>query len=230
VNELKWLIIALIILLFLIILIIFTKITIYLNYYHYKDDDNLKIEFRIWFGLIRYKKNIPLIKVDDHSPSIIVKETENGNGDTNQDDENVRMLTAQKLINTLKNFREILEHVFQLNNIIKKFFKRVTVKRFEWNSIIGLGDAVHSGMAAGALWAIKGGILGLLSHYLRLKEMPRLMVQPHFQQMITHTELTCIFQFRIGHAMLAGLKLVKLWKGGPPHLKQNNLMSNDKSI
>ena len=72
-NELIWLIIALIILLFLFILIIFTKLTIFLNYYHHNDNDDLKIEFRVWFGFIRYKKNIPLIKIDDNSPSMVVK-------------------------------------------------------------------------------------------------------------------------------------------------------------
>lgn len=223
-NELKWLVLALIILLFLIILIIFTKITIYINYYHHKDDDNLKIEFRIWFGLIRYKKTFPAIKVDDDSPSIIVKEKDSKNDESNQE-ESVNKITPEKLINSLKNFQEILDHVFQLNIIIKKFLKKVTVRRFEWQSTIGLGDAVYSGMAAGALWTIKGGIIGLVSHYLRLKEMPKLMVQPSFQHMIADTELLCMFQFRIGYAMLAGIKLIKLWKGGRPHLKPNTVLS-----
>ena len=34
----------------------------------------LKIEFKAWFGLIKYKLNVPLIKVDDNSPSIVVEE------------------------------------------------------------------------------------------------------------------------------------------------------------
>ncbi len=46
--------------------------------------------------------------------------------------------------------------------------------------------------------------------------MPNLSVTPHFQFAILQTQLTCIFQFRIGHAILAGLKLIKFWKGGRP--------------
>jgi hypothetical protein len=228
VNELKWLIIVLIILLFLVFLIIFSTITIYLNYYHYKDDDHLKIEFRLWFGLIRIKKTIPLIKVDNNSPSIIVKEKENSNEET-KNEEAVGKITSHTLINGLQNFREILEHVFQLNIIIKSFLKRVSVNRFEWHSMIGLGDAVYTGVAAGAIWSIKGSILGLLSHYLRMKVMPKIMVQPNFQQLISSTELLCMFQFRIGYAMLAGIKLLKWWKGGLPHLKESKIMIAEKT-
>jgi hypothetical protein len=92
--------------------------------------------------------------------------------------------------------------------------------------MIGIGDAVYTGVAAGALWSIKGSIIGLLSNYLRMKEMPKLMVQPNFQQMITSTDLSCMFQFRIGYAILAGLKLVKWWKGGLPHFKEKNIMTS----
>jgi hypothetical protein len=225
VNELKWLVFILIILLFLFILIIFSKITIYLNYYHHKDDDNLKVEMRLWFGLIRIKKQIPLIKVDDNSPSVILKESEKSNEET-ENNEKIKQITPQKLINSLKNFREILEHVFQLNSIVKNFLKKVTIQRFEWQSAIGVGDAVYTGVAAGALWSVKGAIIGVLSNYLRMKEMPKIMVQPNFQQMVTSTDLLCMFQFRIGHAMLAGLKIVKWWKGSLPHLKPNNIMTS----
>jgi hypothetical protein len=225
VNELKWLIIVLIILLFLFILIIFSKITIYLNYYHHKDDDNLKVEIRLWFGLVRFKKQIPLIKVDDNSPSIILKETEKSNEETTNNDK-VKKITPEKLINSLKSYKEILEHVFQLNSIVKNFFKRVTIQKFEWQSAIGVGDAVYTGVAAGALWSVKGAIIGVLSNYLRMKEMPKIMVHPNFQQMITSTDLLCMFQFRIGYAMLAGIKIVKWWKGGLPHLKTNNMMTS----
>lgn len=222
-NELKWLIVVLIIITFLCILIIFSKLTIYLNYYHHKDNDNLKIEFRLWFGLIRYHKNIPLIKVDNDSPSIVVK----GEGES-ENDENVSRITPQKVINRIKNIHKIIDHVFQLNIIVKKFLKRISIKKFEWNSVIGVGDAVHTGMATGAIWTIKGSVVSLLSHYLRMKVMPNLMVQPNFQQMITSTELSCMFQFRIGYAILAGLKLVKWWRGSLPHF--NEMETTEKSL
>ena len=50
-----------------------TKLKVYINYFHFQDDDSLKIEFKALFGLIKYKLNVPLIKVDDNSPTIVVK-------------------------------------------------------------------------------------------------------------------------------------------------------------
>jgi hypothetical protein len=227
VNELKWLLLILIVLILFILLLVFTKITIYLNYYHQKDDDHLKIEIRALYGIIRYKKNIPLIKVDDQSPSLVVKGENEINNETKT--EKTSKITPHDVITNLKNFKEVLEHVVELNRIIKKFLKKVSVKKFEWNTIIGVGDALYTGVISGALWTIKGSLMGLLSDYFSFKEMPQLMVHPNFNQMIARTNLSCMFQFRTGHAMLAGLKLVKFWKGGKPSLKSTKIVTNEKS-
>lgn len=222
-NMLKWLLIILMILLFLVALMILTKITIYLNYRHLNDDDHLKIELRAWFGLIRYKKSIPLIKVDEDSPSLIVKSK-------GQDEsENMSKITSHEMLRSLKKYQEILEHVFQLHTIVKKFLKKVSIHKLEWYSIIGVGDAAYTGTITGALWAIKGSITGLFSRYFSVREMPKLMVYPNFQQVITQTELSCMFQFRIGHAMVAGIKLVKFWKGARASLLPNAIVANEKS-
>lgn len=220
-NKLKWLFLALIILLLLFILIIFTKLSIFITYYHNKDDDDLKIELRIWFGLIKYKIKIPLIKVDDNSPSLIVE------GESESSEKKVSQITATDMLSGMKNYKEILEHVFQLHSIVKKFLKKVSIKQFEWYSAIGVGDAAHTGMVTGAIWAIKGSIIGLLSHYLRILETPKIMVTPDFHQMTSQTRIICIFQFRIGNAMLAGIKLLKFWKGGRPVFKPKKMMSNE---
>jgi hypothetical protein len=222
VNKLKWLFIVLTVLLILFILIALTKLSIYISYSHYKDDDDLKIEIRAWFGLIKLKKHIPLIKLDDNSPSIIMKE------DTEKNETKVNQITANDMMSNLKNYKEVLKHVFELHRIIKKFFKKVSIKKFEWYSVVGIGDAAHTGMITGALWSIKGGIIGLLSKYLRFQVMPNLMVTPDFNRMISQTSFVCMIQFRIGNAMLAAIKLLKFWKGGLPEIQPNKGMSNEK--
>lgn len=219
-KKLFWLLLSLSILLLLLILIILTKLTILVQYYHHNDNDDLRLEFRIWFGLIKYKKHIPLIKIDDNSPSIVVKD-ETSDKKTNQ-------FTPDDFLTNLKNSKELLKHVIGMNVIVRNFFRKVSIKKFEWHSLIGIGDAAYTGMATGALWGIKGGIIGLLSHFLKLKEMPHLTVTPHFQAAVIQTQFTCMFQFRIGQAILAGLKLIKFWKGGKPHFKSKTDMSNEK--
>jgi len=229
VKKLVWLYIALSTIIFLFLLIIFSKLTIRLNYFHHNDNDELKVEFRIWFGLIKYTMNVPLVKIDDNSPSIVVK------GNTQMADSSVNkslkgeQITQDDIMTKLSNAKEILQHVINMNVIVRKFMKRIIIKHFEWHSLVGVGDAAHTGTITGALWAIKGSIIGMLSHFLRLKEMPVLSVTPHFQLAIIQTRITCIFQFRIGYAILAGLKLIKFWKGGRPNLKMNTAYSKEKT-
>ena len=174
--------------------------------------------------------NIPLIKIDDNSPSVVVKGNSGmGNSSENDSPTKVDQIKKDDIMTYLRNTKEILQHVINMNVILRKFIKRIVIKHFEWHSLVGLGDAAHTGIITGALWTIKGSFIGMLSHFLRLKEMPVLSVTPHFQLAIIQTRITCIFQFRIGYAILAGLKLIKFWKGGRPNLKMNTANSKEKT-
>lgn len=225
-----WIILVLSILLLLFILILFTKLTILINYYHHNDNDDLKIVFKIWFGLIKYKINVPLIKVDDNSPSLIIK-SDKQMGESNEEstESDVNKITTKDIENNFSNTKKLLHHVFGLHQIVRKFLQKVTIKSLEWDTLIGVGDAAHTGMITGAIWALKGSLIGLLSHYFKLIVMPKITVTPHFQATVMQTRLSCIIQFRIGHAILAGLKLFKFWKGGLPHFKKKTNFANDKT-
>ena len=226
----NWLFIALIIIILFILLIIFSKLTILLNYFHHNDNDELKIQFRIWFGLIRYTLNVPLVKIDDNSPSIVVKgSTQMGDSSEKESPTKEGQITKEGLMAKLTNAKEVIQHVSNMNVIVSKFIKRIVIKHFEWHSLVGVGDAAHTAIITGALWTLKGSIMGMLSHFLRLKEMPVLSITPHFQLAIIQTHITCIFQFRIGYAILAGLKLIKFWKGGRPNLKMETACSKEKT-
>ncbi|MGJ7912835.1 DUF2953 domain-containing protein [Neobacillus sp. LXY-1] len=219
-----WLLITLLAFVLLVLVMVLTKLTVLIHYQHYNDNDNLTIEFRIWFGLIKYKKNIPLIKIDDDSPSIVVKSDSN----LNKDDEKVQQISNKEVTGYWQRTHELLDRIFNLNLIIKKLLKKVMIKQLEWETFIGVGDAAHTGIAVGALWAAKGGIVGLLSKFLNLTVMPQLSITPHFQAAVIQTQLKCMFQFRIGHAILAGLKLIKFWRGEKKRSKNNANLSNEK--
>ncbi|MHC0037358.1 DUF2953 domain-containing protein [Pseudoneobacillus sp. C159] len=212
----KWLIIALIILLVLIIILFWSKLSILLDYYHGNDNDHLKITFKIWFGLIKYKKEIPVIKIDDNSPTIVLKEkSKQGMKDT--------QIGKKDIVESIDSTKWLLRHVVNLHTIVRTFFKKVSVKRVEWHTNIGVGDAADTAVLTGAIWAAKGSLIGLISHYFRLLEMPKMTVTPYFNHKISQLSFKCMFQFRIGQAMIAGLKLMKMWKGGRPKLKTKPL-------
>ncbi|UII57977.1 DUF2953 domain-containing protein [Cytobacillus spongiae] len=229
----KWLLVVGIVLLVLLFILVLSKLKISVDYFHGQDNDHLHIVFKIWFGLIRYKIDVPVIKVDEDSPSIVVKEeteTEAGTeGTTKKKD--TKKFTPEELLKSFSDMNQLLKHVIGLHRIIRSFLGKVQITELEWHSVIGIGDAAYTGMLTGAFWAVKGSIIGALSHYMKLKKSPKLSITPHFQLPISQTRLTCMIQFRIGHAMLAGIKLVKFWKGGRPKFKSQPLsqLSNSKT-
>lgn len=224
-----WLALVLILLLVLFILILTTKITISINYYHHNDNDDLKIELKAWYGLIKRKFHIPLIKIDEDSPSIVIKSHQQNEDASEEKNHKVHQITRKDLIQRLKMTKEIIEKVVGMHVIIRKFLNKVTIKQFEWHSLIGLGDAAHTGTFTGALWTVKGSLLGLVSHYVKMKKMPEVSITPHFQLATVQTQLKCMIQFRIGHAMLAGIKLFIFWRGGRPRFMSKSNFSKEKT-
>jgi hypothetical protein len=212
---LVWLLVFILVIALILLLLLTTKLTISINYYHHNDNDDLQIEFRIWFGLIRYKKKIPFVKIDENSPSIIIKsKSAMGNDDNVENTEyDVKQFTKNDFLENYRRMNFLLKKVVHLHTIIKKFLQKISINKFEWQTMIGVGDAAHTAIVTGVLWSIKGNMTGLLSQYFKLKVMPVISITPHFQANVIQTRVSCIFQFRIGYAILAGLKMIKFWKG-----------------
>ena len=58
-----WLLWILLALLIVIVLIVWTKITLFVELHHVRDNDYYRVRLRAWFGLIRYTYEIPVVKV-----------------------------------------------------------------------------------------------------------------------------------------------------------------------
>ena len=211
-----WLLWILLGLLVIILLVLMTKIKVKIRFQHVHQNDELVIKCSAWFGLIHYTINIPVIRVDVESTSVKVKE-KTGMSDQTKTETNKRF-TPDDFIQSLKNMKYILEHVVDLQKIIRHFLKKIQVKQFRWRSMIGMGDAAHTGVIVGACWGIKGSIIGLLTNVLHFKEEPFFSITPDFQNQNAETAFSCILQFRIGQAIVTGIKLLRYWKGSKVRL------------
>lgn len=209
----KWLILVIAILLFIFILIILTKLKIHITYSHKQKDDHFRLKLHAWGGIIRYTIKIPVIKVADDSASIVYKE-EKGIDADNAGQEAVKEFTAEEMVNSLENMKKFIKHVFGLHILVRKFLRKVKVKTFQWHSLIGTGDAVLTGICVGGSYAIKGSIIGLLSRYIRFIKAPIYSITPDYKKPSASTSFFCIVEFRIGHAIVAGIKIFRYWKGG----------------
>ena len=209
----KWFILVIAILLFIFILIFMTKIKIHITYSHIQKDDHFRLKLRAWGGIIRYTIKIPVIKVAEDSTAIVYKE-EKGIDADNAGQEAVKDFTAEEMLNSLENMKKLIKHVFGFHILVRKFLRKVKVKTFQWHSLIGTGDAILTGICVGGSYAMKGSIIGLLSSYMRFKKMPIYTITPDYAKPAASTSFFCIVEFRIGHAIVAGIKIFRYWKGG----------------
>jgi hypothetical protein len=205
------------------------KITVIFDLKHVGDDDEIKIKLKAIFGLLKYTIKIPLVKVDPDGPNIIIKE-EKSLSETSEPKEIDEKISPNDMLESIKDLKELTEHVVHLNTIIRKFLSHVHITRFEWHSQLGTGDAATTGMIIGPGWTIKGSAVGIISSYMKLKSRPSLSIEPNFNQMSSKTMLSCMLHFRTGHAIVAGLRLLKYWRGGRPTLinQQFSILSKDK--
>lgn len=206
----KWIILLILSLFIIIILILLTKLKVHVSYRHIEDNDNLIIKCTAWYGLFRYTVKVPLVQLDIDSTSIKVQEKTGRNA---LDKEETKRYTASDFKRNLEEVKDIVTHVFGLHHIVRNFLRKVRVKTFEWRSHIGIGDAAYTGMIVGGLWALKSSIIGLFTNYLDFKVKPTYTITPDFQQLRAEAYLSCIFQFRVGQAMWAGIKMIRFWRG-----------------
>nr|WP_309099667.1 DUF2953 domain-containing protein [Fredinandcohnia onubensis] len=231
----KWLLFILLFLVLLTLLILVSRLKIYIEANHLRDDDHIKIRFSIWFGLIRYTINVPMVAVDKESPRVVFKKEQKASASTGAKKKKEKF-SVKNLISDLSDTKVILNRVVDMIPIIKSFLKKISVTKLEWHSHIGVGDAAHTGVLTGLGWSIKGTIVGMISHYLNLKTHPDYSITPSFQFAVSETSLRCMIHFRIGHAMVAGIRVIKRWRGGIPKFssptlsKLNETDSDKKSV
>lgn len=222
---------AILLFILLVIIILITKVKIFLDYFHGNDNDHLKVTIKAWGGLLKYKVEIPVIKIDDNSPTLIAEEKVQSGPGEKETKEKTSQVDKNDLLTSLSDFRHLLAHIAGFHKIVRSFLAKVTVRNIEWHTMVGVGDAAATGVLTGAFWAVKGGIIGIISSYMKLKEMPIMSITPSFQYAVSITSFKCMFQVRVGHAILAGIKMVKYWKGGWPEFKTKplNALSGDKT-
>ncbi|RFU66222.1 DUF2953 domain-containing protein [Peribacillus glennii] len=190
----------------LLVLLVFTRVKIIVHYHHQPPTpDDFCIKLRAWFGILRYTMNVPMNKKThnaskDQDMASKESEKENAEGPGNS---NLREYPLNGLMDT----DQFISKFYSYHRLCKAMFRKVKVRKFEWHSLAGTGDAFYTGMVAGGFLAVKGSIIGILDSYLHFKRQPAFSVTPDFARPVFYTSITCIFQVRIGEAILAAIKL-----------------------
>ncbi|MFC7373371.1 DUF2953 domain-containing protein [Fictibacillus iocasae] len=101
------------------------------------------------------------------------------------------------------------QHVKRLGAILGSFLQNVRVSSFKWETVIGTGDASSTAKMAGVLWSVKGMFINLLHTFLSVKKEPIIEVHPLFSHAFTKTHVSGMFSFKIGHAIVVMLRLMR---------------------
>jgi hypothetical protein len=217
----KWLLLILTILIVVLLLLVFTKIRVHFDYKRVHKNDIIHIKASAWYGLFHYTFKVPVIKKDDDSVAIVVKKEKGMKEETKK--EGLDKITPEDLRDGLADMKTLLQHIVNFHRVIRHFLGKVQVIEFAWHSMVGTKNAAHTGVLTGACWALKGSIIGLLTTYFNFRIMPSYSITPDFQRWQANTAISCILQFRIGQAMVTGIKLLRYWKGGKPRFKSRKL-------
>ncbi|MGE6628889.1 DUF2953 domain-containing protein [Bacillus sp. NPDC077027] len=220
----------------LLSLFLIMKVTISFEYLHANDNDKIVLKMNTLYGLIRLKKVIPMVKVNTGDQTIDIRETEvTGTG---QEEAQLEKETDRKKIgktdikNVFHQMERMTKEIVDLNQILRQFFIQMKVVSLHWSTIIGLHDAALTGVAAGGVWSVKGALMAFLQEHLTFKHKPMYEVIPAFQHTMSKTHFSCIAYFRIGHAMLAAIRLLVHWIKGRKARKNASIQAtkNESSV
>jgi hypothetical protein len=100
------------------------------------------------------------------------------------------------------------EHVHHLHQWFRNLLRRFHVESLRWHSAIGTGDAAETGVLTGLAWGLKSTVVGVAGAYVQWDRPPQIQVDPVFHEPHLETDFQCIVRFRIGHAILAGIRLL----------------------
>lgn len=203
-----WFTIIIGILLFLLIVISLSTIHISIYFVHRNDNSNIQVNFKM-YHFLKYKLNVPLIMVDAQDHSLKIREEKDT---TLGQKKEKKKITFLQLKNQYQSFKKMLKHINHFYQILAAFLKKMKMKKVEWHSAIGLGEASSSAIAAGAVWGFKGIAIQVLNTFFKLEESPNVSVVPVFQGMHSETRFSCMISFKIGHAIVVMLKILKSWR------------------
>ncbi|RNB77748.1 DUF2953 domain-containing protein [Brevibacillus panacihumi] len=192
----------------LFLVIVFTPVHIHVYYGRVDANDHLVLELSAWFRLIRRKYEIPklAIKPTEKGPEMVYKM------ETLQQEkkkkEKVDDVTHRQVQTWYRRYQDFLRRFRDVQPVFKHFFKRIRCTKLEWHTAMGTGQADETGALTGMVWSIKSVIVGVASHTLSFRTMPRISVQPVWNQSLLQTQIQCNLRLYVGDALLAGIKIL----------------------
>jgi hypothetical protein len=200
--------------LLVLILITNTKVELLFQRYGY-ENDFVSIKVTV-LNIVKLKKNFTMIDIVNKGGKLAIQFKPAEGAIIGDEDrlgvsfERVKCIIAKTnlLISNTHNFLKKIRQVLSGFKILK----------FSWVTHIGIDDAVILGPIIGGSWILKSSMLQLFFYFFPLQTKPNIHINPEYHQNVFKTQMHCIFQFKVGYAIYAGIKLIYIYKKGVQHV------------
>ncbi|WP_138492994.1 DUF2953 domain-containing protein [Paenibacillus pinistramenti] len=187
-----------------------SKITVSVHVRKQNEDDQIHADMRALFGLVKVHYEVPKIKFDSLKKGFKVQtERETNVPGMSGQTPNEQHIGTEKIHRWSEIYKQLLQSTDGLKQWMDATLKHLNVIKLEWLTDFSMQEADHTAVASGLLWSVKNFVVGGLSFRVRMKNPPSVEVKPSFGASPHFTsQLDCIAQIRLGHAMYAGLTLI----------------------
>ncbi|HWI55239.1 MAG TPA: DUF2953 domain-containing protein [Desulfobacteria bacterium] len=193
----------------------FLRVRFDVGYRRDGEDDHLKVEMTLLRRLISYKTEIPVVELDKFFLDPVLKveaDIEGVVSDPIADKGMIIKVPIIKIIRKLPMFiKSGMHYLKRYQEVLYGLLKSIRCYQLKWITQIGLEDPADTGMIIGLIWSVKGFMYRVFqSNVGSMEQKPEFCVIPNFGSSCLKLDFHCIFDMRIGHIIIAGLKFVKL--------------------
>lgn len=204
----------LLLLVFMFIGIMFVRVRFEVEYRRKGRDDHLRVEMTSLGGLVRYSTEVPVVDLDRHFLEPVLKMEADIESVVSHPVEDkgliVRIPVAVILSKLPVYMKQGMAYLNRYRSALRKLLRSIRFHHLKWSAEIGLGDPAYTGIATGLLWGINGVAYRIfVSNAGKIEQPPVFSVRPCFNGTCLRLEFHCIFDMRIGHIIIAGLKFVR---------------------
>jgi len=172
-------------------------------------DDQITVDIKALWGLVKFRYEVPAIKLLDLGKGILFKKEQINDNTDQKMNASTEALNKRVIMHYVDLSRQLFKSTKGLIDWFKQLLSRVECTTLSWNSRIGLDDAAYTAQVVGIVWGIKSMLIEYLIRYVQLKQFPpQLEVMPQYNMWDYSTEIKTTIRIRIIYLLKAALDLI----------------------
>lgn len=182
----------------LLFLLLCSTVTLTIMVERSRSVEEVEVQISAFFGFLSHSTTIPLMEILEEQEEELK--------------EKARKEKFLSSLNGLKNVKSWIKRAMGTRPAASFMLRKTNIKTIQWETNLGVGNAASTAVGANLLLNVKIAFFAILSHYTNLLTVPELIVTPIYEVKTVQTYIRCMITFKLGHAMIAVIKLMKSQK------------------